>query len=94
MARKNRRATSQDLKKYLEKYGVDVCTSTVHRKLISAGLPARRPRKKAKITPAMAKERLNWAYEVKSQFADDWCKVKKSDYNLLKTYEVDFSQKK
>lgn len=93
MARKNRRATSQDLKKYLEKYGVDVCASTVRRKLISAGLPARRPRKKAKITPAMAKKRLNWAYEVKSQFADDWSKVKKPDYNLLKTYEVDFSQK-
>ena len=94
MARKNRRATSQDLKKYLEKYGVDVCASTVRRKLISAGLPARRPRKKAKITPAMAKKRLNWAYEVKSQFAHDWSKVKKPDYNLLKTYEVDFSQKK
>jgi len=41
----------------------------------------------------MAKKRLNWAYEVKSQFADDWSKVKKPDYNLLKTYEVDFSQK-
>jgi len=93
MARKNRRATSQDFKKYLEKYGVDVCASTVRRKLIRAGLPARRRRKKAKITPAMAKKRLNWAYEVKSQFADDWSKVNKPDYNLLKTYEVDFSQK-
>ena len=33
-------------------------------------------------------------HEVKSQFADDWSKVKKPDYNLLKTYEVDFSKKK
>jgi DNA-directed RNA polymerase I, II, and III subunit RPABC1 len=94
MARKNRRANSQDLQKYLEKYRVEVCASTVLRKLISAGLPARRPRKKAKITPAMAKNRLNWAYEVKSHFADDWSKVKRPDYNLLKTYEVNFSQKK
>ena len=91
IARNNRTATSQDLKKSLEKYGVYVCASTVRRKLISAGLQARRPQKKAKITPAM--ERLNWAYEVKSQFADDWSKVKKPYYNLLKIYEVDFSQK-
>jgi arginine repressor len=88
MARENSRATSQDLKKYLEKYGVDVCACTVRRKLISAGIPARRPWKKAKITPAMAKKRLNWAYEVKYQFANDWNKVKKLDYNLLKTYKV------
>ena len=60
MARKNRTATRQDLKKYLEKYGVDVCASTVRRKLINARLPVRRPRKKTKITPAMAKKRLNW----------------------------------
>ena len=93
IARNNRRATRQDLKNSLEKYGVYVCASTVRRKLISAGLRARCPRKKAKITPAMAKKRLNWAYEVKSLFADDWSKVKKPDYNLLKTYKVDFSPK-
>lgn len=81
MAKYNRRATSQDLKKSLEKYGVDVCTSTVRRKLINAGLPARRPRKKAKITPAMAKKRLNWAHEVKTRFGNDWSKVK--DHKLL-----------
>ena len=47
IARNNRRATSQDLKKSLEKYGVYVCASTVRRKLISAGLRARRPREKS-----------------------------------------------
>ena len=58
IARNNRRANSQDLKKSLDKYGVYVCASTARRKLIS-GLPACRPQKKAKITSAMAKKRLN-----------------------------------
>ncbi|KAJ4451875.1 hypothetical protein ANN_03353 [Periplaneta americana] len=43
LVKNNRRLTSKDLRKNLEQYGVNVCDSTVHRKLIDAGLHARRP---------------------------------------------------
>lgn len=76
IAKKNRRATSKDLKMSMEQYGVNVCDSSIRRRLIAAGLPARRPRKKAKITPAMAKKRLAWAKEVQKQFGNDWSKVR------------------
>lgn len=80
LAKKNRRLTSKDLRKNLEQYGVNVCDSTVRRKLINAGLHARRPRKKAKITPAMAKQRLKWAKQVREQFGNDWSKVRHCIY--------------
>lgn len=86
MAKDNRRATSQDLKKALENYGVNVCTSTVRRKLISAGLPARRPRKKAKLTPAMSAKRLKWAHEVRNKFGEDWSKVNKLYLKQLRKF--------
>ncbi|KAJ4436097.1 hypothetical protein ANN_18724 [Periplaneta americana] len=47
LAKNNRRLTSKDLRKNLEQYGVNVCDSTVYRKLIDARLHAHRPRKKA-----------------------------------------------
>lgn len=75
LAKMNRRATSKELKMNMEQYGVNVCDSSIRRRLISAGLPARRPRKKAKITPAMAKKRLAWAKEVQRQYGNDWSKV-------------------
>lgn len=70
MAKDNRRATSRDLKAKLEAYGVSVSDSYVRRKLTESGMPARRPRKKAKITPTMAKKRLEWAKHVSETFKD------------------------
>lgn len=83
IAKKNRRATSKDLKMSMEKYGVNVCDSSIRRRLIAAGLHARRPRKKAKITPAMAKKRLAWAKEVQEQFGNDWSKVRNIKFPLI-----------
>lgn len=59
----------QYLNKPLEKYRVDVLTSTVCRKLINAGLPAHYAHKKVKITTAMAEKRINWEHNVKSQIS-------------------------
>jgi len=57
----NRRVTSSELANNLkDTAGVVVSSSTVRRTLIDNGMKAYRPRKKAKITPSMAKKRLAW----------------------------------
>lgn len=83
LSKTNRRATSKDLKITMEQYGVNVCDSSIRRRLIAAGLHARRPRKKAKITPVMAKKRLAWAKEMQQQFGNDWSKVNFSFQKLI-----------
>lgn len=81
---KNRKHTSTDLKKKMADYGIDVSSRTIRRKLFDGGLKARRPRKKAKITPAMAKKRLDWAREHANKTEEDWSKV--TNPNLCFTY--------
>lgn len=88
MAEDSKRASSQDLLKSLEKYGVDHCSFTVRRKLISAGLLARRPHKKEKTTAVRTKKRLQWARKTKSQIEDDYSKVNKSVQKVLGMSEV------
>lgn len=67
----------------LSSLSVDICSSTIRTRLINAGLPACRPRKKAKITRAMAKKRVNWAHEVKSRFRSDWSKVSNLNISIV-----------
>ena len=56
---------------------------SIHRKLISAELSARRPRKQAKITSAMANKRLiAWAKAVQNQFGNDWSTVRNINFAL------------
>ncbi|KAG8275525.1 DNA-directed RNA polymerases I, II, and III subunit RPABC1 [Homalodisca vitripennis] len=57
----NRRNTTKQLTEQINEYGANVSTRTVRRVLSAEGLKACRPRKKQKITPAMAKKRLQWA---------------------------------
>lgn len=75
MVIKNRKSTKKQLVEELKEYGVNVSPKTVERTLKNEGLNARRPRKKQKISPAMAKKRLQWAKGLKHWTQDDWKKV-------------------
>lgn len=75
MVLNNRRSTKKQLAEEIKSYGVIVSPRTVLRTLKDEGLNARRPRKKQKITPAMAKKRLEWAKGLKHWTQDDWKKV-------------------
>lgn len=68
----DRRKTKKQLAEDLKDYGVTVSTRTIRRSLNSEGLMARRPRKKQKITPVMAKKRVEWAKGLKHWTEDDW----------------------
>lgn len=72
----NRRATSTDLSKQMAVHGVNASSSTIRRVLVKAGLNARRPLKKAKLTSAMMKKRLVWAKHYENWTQDDWSKVR------------------
>ena len=74
-ARRNRKATRRQLKSNLLDRGIDVSARTVRRTLFEGGLKARRPRRKANITPDMAKKRLDWAKGLKDWSSNDWKKV-------------------
>lgn len=71
----DRRKTKKQLAEDLKDYGVTVSTRTIRRSLNSEGLMARRPRKKQKITPVMAKKRVEWAKGLKHWTEDDWKRV-------------------
>jgi transposase len=71
----NRRGTSQELSTRMAAHGVHSSSSTIRRVLVKAGLRARRPLKKAKLTPAMSKKRLVWARQYADWTQADWSKV-------------------
>ena len=48
-----------------------------------AELPTPRPRKKAKMTPPVAKKRLAWAKEVKEPFGNEWSKEINTNFALI-----------
>lgn len=75
LCKSNRRATSLDLTRQISQYGVLVSPRTVRRQLCNAGLTARRPLKKAKLTPVMMKKRMIWANQYKEWTSIDWTKV-------------------
>lgn len=83
LCKSNRRATSLDLSRQVSAYGVLVSPRTVRRELCNAGFTARRPVKRAKLTPAMMKKRLLWAKQYKDWTANDWTKVDTSLAILL-----------
>ncbi len=71
----NRHATSCEFAHDLRAYGLDVTPSTVRRHQIKGKLPARKPCRKAKLTPAMARKRLARAKHTLETFDDDWTHV-------------------
>lgn len=76
MSLKNRNATSTMLRDQLSDIGIEASAVTVRRRLCEAGLKGRRPRRKQKITAAMAKKRVEWAKNLRNWTSDDWSKVR------------------
>lgn len=68
----HRRATNSVIKQKFEKAGCSVSTRTVLRNLYDLGFKCRRPVKKPRLTPAMVKKRLEWAYAHKHLTVEDW----------------------
>jgi transposase len=71
-ALKNRKATCKMHQKTLTAAGVALSCRTINRRLSEAGLMARRPRKKQKITALNAKKRLIWAKQFITWTEMDW----------------------
>ena len=70
-AKANTGATSHALKIFLQANGLNVWDFSIYRKLISTGLSARGPRKKANVKFAVAKKRLDWANVEQEQFRNN-----------------------
>jgi len=83
LCKQNRRATSVDLARQISRYGEQVSSRTVRRELCKAGFAARRPVKKAKLTPAMTKKRYLWALRHKDWTENDWSRVCFSDESKI-----------
>lgn len=75
----NRRHITKQLTDQINDYGANVSPKSVRRVLKS-----RRPRKKQKITPTMAKKRLEWAKGLRHWTVGDWEKVShKINHNIM-----------
>lgn len=71
----NPKKTSDQLQQDMAKIGTIVCSSTVRRRLLAAGRPARKPSKRQLLTEAMKKKRLLRAIEHKTWSQEQWTKV-------------------
>lgn len=67
--------TTKQLTREINEYGTDISSRSVSRALCKENLNARGPRKKPKITPNMAKKRLEWAKGFKSWTEENWEKL-------------------
>jgi transposase len=83
MSRSNRKMHSKKIAIEMADRGVNVSSSLVRRRLISAGYRAYRPRRKPKLTPAMRLKRLNWAKAFINWTAEDWERVCFSDESTI-----------
>lgn len=78
-SKKYPRMTSHALRLSLLETGIEISDSTVRKRLLEKGRPARRPKKKQLLTQAMKKKRYDWAKKHKHWTAEDWRKVIFSD---------------
>ena len=89
MALANQRATSGDLNKVLGEAGVSVSSRTVRRRLCSAGLKARIPRKKPFLNNIQRQKRVDWAKEHINRGAEEWKWVLWSDETKISIFGSD-----
>ena len=93
MSLQNRRASSTELKRaWEESSGVNVTGRTVRNRLLTAGLGARRPRKKPLLSQVMRKARLRWAKEHSLWTVDQWNTVIFSDESKFNLHGSDGPQ--
>lgn len=73
MSLNNRKLTNRSLMIGMaHQYNTNLSLVTIRRRLKEAGLNARRPRKKPKLTPRMIKQRMDWAKEYAGKDVDFW----------------------
>lgn len=89
LALRNRKSTSIDINNALADSGVAVSGRTVRRRLVSAGLRARIPRKKPFLNPAQRLKRLQWAKKHVSWTSEQWKKVLWSDETRISIFGSD-----
>lgn len=89
LALKNRKSTSVDINDALADSGVAVSGRTVRRRLVSAGLRARIPRKKPFLNPAQRRKRLQWAKKHVSWTSEQWKKILWSDETRISIFGSD-----
>lgn len=83
VAKHDRTATNEVIKRKMVEAGVQISTRTVRRRLIDLEFNSRRPVQKLKLTESMMKKRLEWAKEYQHFIEDDWKKVYCSCFNLI-----------
>lgn len=80
MVLRNRTKSSKELSsELLESNRVSVSARTVRRRLVSAGLRARKARRKPLLTQTHKEKRLSWAKKYAHWTVDDWCQILWSD---------------
>jgi len=89
MALKNRKSSAIDINKSLSDAGVAVSDRTVRRRLISAGLRARIPRKKPFLNAAQRQKRLKWAKDHANWTPEQWRHVLCSDETRISIFGSD-----
>lgn len=87
---RNRRASSSDLKRaWQEGSGITSSARTVRRRLLAAGLAARRPRRKPLLSKTMRAARLKWAKAHCKWTAEQWNRVIFSDESKFNMHGSD-----
>jgi transposase len=86
---KNRRLSSKDISADMAEAGVKVSARTVRRRLCSAGLKARIPRKKPFLNTAQRMKRVKWCKDHQYWTEDDWGKVLFSDESRISIFGSD-----
>ena len=76
---KDPKKNSEDLQRDMVSDGVNICSSTIRRRLLEIGRTTRKPVCKQLLTAAMEAKRLRWARNYAAWTVDHWSKVIFSD---------------
>jgi len=89
LALKNRKSTANEINSILQDSNVKISDRTVRRRLVSAGLKARIPRKRPYLNEKQRKKRLTWAKAHINWTTDEWKKVLWSDETKISIFGSD-----
>lgn len=89
LALKNRKSPANAINRVLLDSDVNISDRTVRRRLVSAGLRARIPRKRPYLNEKQRKKRITWAKEHILWTTDDWKKVLWSDETKISIFGSD-----
>ena len=89
LALRNRKSSAVDINKELVDADVKISDRTVRRRLVTAGLRARIPRKKPYLNSVQRSKRLQWAKKHASWTTDQWKNVLWSDETRISIFGSD-----